>query len=313
MRVVFMGTPRFAVPSLEAILAAGHKVVSVYTRRPAPGGRRNLLIEQTPIHRFAETFGLGVRTPSTLREPEELGALRDLRPDVVIVAAYGLILPKTALDVPLLGCWNLHASLLPRWRGAAPIQRAILAGDAEAGACLMRMNAGLDTGPVAGEWRTTIAKTETASELSERIGVAGAQLLVRSLRTLADEGLLLAQQATDGITYAKKIDKREALVRWDDRSHEICRKVNALSPAPGAYAMIMIGGKHERVKLLRAEQVAGHGNVGELIDEDMTVASGDGAVRVVQAQRSGKNVVTGRELLAGARLRVGDNVIGSLD
>ena len=309
MRVVFMGTPRFSIPILEAILAAGHDVIAVYTRPPAPGGRRSLRFEKSAIHGFAQTVGLDVRAPSTLRDPEEISALGDLRPDVVIVVAYGLILGKAVLDTPLLGCWNLHASLLPRWRGAAPIQRAILAGDEETGVCLMRMAAGLDTGPVAGEWRTQISNTETAADLSQRLSIAGAELIVRLLHKLEDGALLLSQQRTEGITYAKKVEKSEALVDWRDRSYEIIRKVNALAPAPGAYAMIRIAEKFERVKLLRAEQYVGHGDVGQLIGDDMVIASGAGAVRILEVQRSGRNIVTGREFVAGARLRVGEKVV----
>ena len=309
MRVVFMGTPQFSIPILEAILAAGHEVGAVYTRPPAPGGRRSLRPERSAIHAFAQEIGLDVRTPATLREPAELSALRELRPDVAVVVAYGLILRKAVLDTPLLGCWNLHASLLPRWRGAAPIQRAILAGDEETGVCLMRMDAGLDTGPVAGEWRTRISNAETAAELSQRLSLAGSELVARSMRTLEEGALLLRQQLTDGTTYARKIEKGEALIDWRGASHEIVRKVNAFAPTPGAYAMVRMGDKLERVKLLRAEQYAGHGDIGQLIDDDLVIASGNGAVRILEVQRPGKNIVTGREFLSGARLRLGEKVV----
>ena len=308
MRVVFMGTPQFSVPVFEAILAAGHDVVAVYSRAPAPAGRRNLRVEQTPIHAVAQSRGVRVHTPATFREHRALEAFRELRSDIAVVVAYGLILPRAALDAPLLGCWNLHASLLPRWRGAAPMQRAILAGDEETGACFMRMEVGLDTGPVAGERRTKISAAETSGELSERLAKTGAELVVRSIDALGREGLTASRQPQSGATYAKKIEKSEALIRWTEDANEICKKVNALWPAPGAYALMKIGGIVERVKLARAECVSGGGSVGQLIGEDMAIACGDGAVRVLQAQRAGKTVVSGRQFVAGARLRIGELV-----
>ena len=308
MRVVFMGTPQFSVPTLESIVAAGHEVAAVYSRAPAPAGRRNLRVEKSPIHVAAQTHGLSVLTPASLRDHRELKTFRELRPDIAIVVAYGLILPRAVLDTPLLGCWNLHASLLPRWRGAAPIQRAILAGDDETGACFMRMEAGLDTGPVAGERKTRISAIETAGELSERLAKIGADLVVRSIDALWREGLIATRQPLSGATYARKIEKNEGLIRWTDGAFDICKKVNALWPAPGAYALMKISGVVERVKLARVERASGGGSVGQLIGEDMVIACGDGAVRVLQAQRAGKSIVSGRQFVAGTRLHIGELV-----
>ena len=247
-------------------------------------------------------------TPASLRDHRELKTFRELRPDIAIVVAYGLILPRAVLDTPLLGCWNLHASLLPRWRGAAPIQRAILAGDEETGACFMRMEAGLDTGPVAGERKTRISAIETAGELSERLAKIGADLVVRSIDALWREGLIATRQPLSGATYARKIEKNEGLIRWTDGAFDICKKVNALWPAPGAYALMKISGVVERVKLARVERASGGGSVGQLIGEDMVIACGDGAVRVLQAQRAGKSIVSGRQFVAGTRLHIGELV-----
>jgi methionyl-tRNA formyltransferase len=305
MRVVFMGAPDFATPALRAILEHGHEVAAVYTRAPRPAGRRGLELTKTPVHQLAEEAGLPVVTAATLRSAEAQEAFRAFAADVGVVVAYGLILPPPVLAAPRLGCLNLHASLLPRWRGAAPIQRAIMAGDGETGVDLMRMEAGLDTGPVARQLRTPILADETAGELAARLAALGARLIVDSLPELAAGRLVFHPQSADGATYAHKIDKSEAAIDWSAEAASVRNRIHGLSPAPGAYGEIAIGGRSERIKILRAEVVERAGEPGVVVDPSMVVACGDKAIRVVAAQRPGRTPMSGAELMRGAKLDVG--------
>jgi methionyl-tRNA formyltransferase len=305
MRVVFMGAPDFATPALRAILEHGHDVAAVYTRAPQPAGRRGLAPTKTPVHRLADDFSLPVVTAATLRSAEAQETFRTYAADVIVVVAYGLILPPPVLAAPRLGCLNLHASLLPRWRGAAPIQRAIMAGDAETGVDLMRMEAGLDTGPVAREIRAPIRPDDTAGELTARLAALGAQLIAESLPELAAGRLIFRPQNAEGASYAHKIDKSEATIEWSAEAAVVRNRIHGLSPAPGAHSEIAIGGRLERIKILRADVVDRAGAPGAILDPTMVVACGDKAIRVVAAQRPGKTPMSGAELMRGAKLDIG--------
>jgi methionyl-tRNA formyltransferase len=305
MRVIFMGAPEFATPTLGALVKGGHTVVAVYTRAPKPAGRRGLEVTKTPVHRLAESHGLPVLTPATLRTEEAQSEFRAFRPDVAIVAAYGLILPPAVLAVPTFGCLNTHGSLLPRWRGAAPVQRAIMAGDAETGVDLMRMEEGLDTGPVAREIRTPIGVDETAGTLTARLARLGAELIGESLAELAAGRLNFRSQSAEGVAYARKIEKGEAPINWTADAVRVRNHIHGLSPSPGAYGEIDFGGCSERIKILRATVVDASGPAGAVLDGEMTVACGVGAIRVVEAQRAGKSAMSGGELMRGAKIAVG--------
>ena len=294
LRLAFLGTPDFALPCLRALLAAGHEVACVYSRAPRPAGRgqRERL---SPVHAFAETSGIPVRTPRTLRDEAEQRRFGELGLDAAVVVAYGLILPQTVLDAPRLGCVNLHASLLPRWRGAAPINRAILAGDAETGAAAMLMEAGLDTGPVLLERRTPIGADETAGELHDRLAALGAPLMVEALAGLAAGTLAPRPQAESGVTYAAKIDKAEARIEWTKSAVAIHRQVRGLSPFPGAWFELA----GARVKALRASLAEGAGAPGEALDDRLTIACGEGAIRLTELQREGRGPLPAEAFLRG--------------
>jgi len=281
MRIIFMGTPDFAVPTLQALVDAAHKVVCVYTQPPRPGGRRGKELTPTPVHQRASDLGIEVRHPKSLKSAEEQEAFAALDADVAVVAAYGLILPQAVLDAPEHGCLNVHASILPRWRGAAPIHRAVMAGDTVAGVTIMQMEAGLDTGPMLAMARTPI-EDKTTGELTEELGELGAQLMVGTLRDLKIH-VPVAQDDADA-TYAAKIDKAEARIEWDRPAVEVVRHIHGLSPFPGAW-FEMAG---QRVKLLRAEVVEGAGAPGELLDERLAIACTEGAIRPLELQRAGK-------------------------
>lgn len=289
MRVIFMGTPAFSVPALQA-LAAGHEVVAVYTQPPRVAGRGQKA-RVTPVHAAAEALGIAVRHPERLRGEGEIEAFRALNADVAVVVAYGLILPQVFLDAPKFGCLNIHASLLPRWRGAAPIHRAVMAGDAETGVAIMRMEAGLDTGPVLAEARTAIGETDTTGDLHDRLADLGAGLVTDVLGRLP---LPETPQSEAGVTYAAKIDKAEAAVDWTRSAPEIDRQIRGLSPFPGAFCMV----RDERVKLLRSRLAQGSGTPGQVLS-GFTIACGTGAVEVLEAQRAGKRPMTANELLRG--------------
>jgi methionyl-tRNA formyltransferase len=305
MRVIFMGAPEFATPTLSAIVAQGHEVVAVYTRAPRPAGRRGLEVTKTPVHRLAEAHSLPVVTTVTLRSVEAQAEFRAFDADVAVVAAYGLILPPPVLAAPKFGCVNIHGSILPRWRGAAPVQRAIMAGDTETGVDLMRMEEGLDTGPVALEARTPIRPSDTAGDLTAILAALGAKLIAEGLPELAAGRLNFHPQSSQGVTYARKIEKSEAPIDWTADAIRVRNHVHGLSPSPGAYGEIECGGRTERIKILRAAVVDRSGPPGAVLDGEMTVACGMGAIRIVEAQRPGKSAMSGAELMRGAKIAIG--------
>jgi len=294
MRLVFMGTPDFAVPALDALAGAGHEIAAVYTQPPRPAGRGKQA-RPSPVQARAEALGLEVRHPASLKPQGEREAFADLGADVAVVAAYGLILPRAILDAPARGCLNIHASLLPRWRGAAPIQRAIMAGDTETGVCIMQMEPGLDTGPVLLRRATPIGEDETAGDLQARLAALGAEAVLAALEGI--EGLRPVPQGEAGVTYADKIDKAEARIDWAQPAEVVARRIRGLSPFPGAWCRA--GG--ERLKLHRARAVGGAGAPGERLD-GLTIACGRGAVEVTEAQREGRRPMPAAEILRGMEL-----------
>ena len=301
LRVVFMGTPDFAVPTLSAVAGAGHELGAVYTRAPAAAGR-GLELRPSPVHRLARDLGPPVLTPRSLRTEEAADAFRAHGADVAVVVAYGAILPPVILAVPRLGCLNLHASLLPRWRGAAPIQRAVMAGDRETGVAVMRMEEGLDTGPVAMVERIPIGPDDTAGEVHDQLMGLGADLMVRSLAALGRGSLGFQPQAADGVTYAKKIANDEARIDWSGPAQAVHDRVRGLSPAPGAF--FEFGGR-ERVKVLRTVLGEGSGPPGALLDGSGTIACGAGALRLLQVRPAGKPTMSAAEFFRGRRLAAG--------
>jgi methionyl-tRNA formyltransferase len=303
-----MGTPDFAVPTLAEIVGRGHEVVAVYTRAPKPGGRRGLELQPTPVEREARRFGLPVLTPSNLRTPEAQEAFRAHKADAAVVVAYGLILPKPILDGVPLGCFNLHASLLPRWRGAAPINRAIMAGDAESGAMVMRMEEGLDTGPIAMAERIAIASDMTAGDLHDALARRGADLMVRALGALERGTLTLTPQSEAGVTYATKIFKEETRIDWSKPWRPVHDHIRGLSPFPGAWFEIPEANAPVRVKVLGTTKGEGSGAPGTVLDDHLTIACGEGAVRILQLQRAGKQAMTAEEFLRGNALHAGMRV-----
>lgn len=306
-----MGAPTFAVPTLKALSSLGSQIVAVYTKAPRRGGRRGLEVVKTPVHQAAEQLGLLVNIPRTLRDTQAQQELIGLRADVAIVAAYGLILPAEALAAPRLGCFNLHASLLPRWRGAAPVQRAIMAGDDETGVSIMKMETGLDTGSIAGEIKTHIDPLETSGELTARLAELAAETIRVNWAALIHGRLSFAPQRAVGVEYARKIDKAEAPIDWNATALRVRGHIHGLSPFPGATTEFRPAGAPERLKILRAEIVEREGRPGEILDEGMTIACGANAVRVLQAQRPGRNVVSGAELMRSGLVRVGDVLTSS--
>jgi methionyl-tRNA formyltransferase len=290
LKIVFMGTPDFAVPALDALVAAGHDVVAAYSQPPRPGGRRGRELTPSPVQARAEALGIAVRTPTSLRNAEAQAEFAELNADIAVVAAYGLILPQAVLDAPAHGCLNVHASLLPRWRGAAPIQRAILAGDEETGVCIMRMEAGLDTGPVLLKGRTPVGG-KTAGELTSELAAMGAGLMVE---VLADVSAYPPRpQPDEGVHYAKKIDKTEMRLDFSQPAEQVERQVQAFNP-PGAY----VEANGERIRILAADIVAGNAAPGTVID-GLTIACGSRAVRPILVQRAGRGVMTSEEFLRG--------------
>ena len=298
MRIIFMGTPDFAVPTLVALAEAGHDVVCVYTQPPRPGGRRGKELTPSPVQRAAEALGIPVRYPISLKGAEEQADFAALAADVAVVAAYGLILPPVVLEAPRLGCLNVHGSLLPRWRGAAPVQRAILAGDAETGVGIMQMERGLDTGPVRLEARTPVAG-RTAGELTADLARLGAGLMVR---VLADpDGFPPVPQPEAGVTYAHKIDKAEARLDFSASAEQVERQVRAFNPAPGAFFAF----DGERYKVLTAAVADGAGDPGTVLDDGLTIACGSGAIRPTTVQRAGRPAMAVAELLRGKPIPAG--------
>ena len=300
MRIVFMGTPEFAVPTLDALVAAGHEVVAAYTQPPRPGGRRGRELVPSPVQRRAEALGIAVRSPVSLKGADEQAAFAALGADAGVVAAYGLILPRAVLDAPVHGCLNVHGSLLPRWRGAAPVQRAILAGDAETGVGIMQMEAGLDTGPVRLEGRVTV-DGKTAGELTAKLAALGAALMVRVIGNIGEYPAVA--QAEDGVTYAAKIGKAEARLDFSEAATAVERRVRAMNPAPGAW----FEAAGERIKVLAADVLpfSFPGGAGSMVDDRLTIACGDGAIRPTLVQRAGRGVTSTEEMLRGFPLASG--------
>jgi methionyl-tRNA formyltransferase len=302
MRLAFMGTPEFSVPTLARLLGQGHEIAAVYSQPPRPKGR-GLETEPSPVAKVAQTQGLEIRTPQSLKGSDAQAEFTALALDAAIVVAYGLLLPKAVLDAPRLGCFNLHASLLPRWRGAAPIQRAIMAGDEETGVMVMRMEEGLDTGPVLMTERVRIDR-KTAGALQVELAQLGADLMVRALSAMERGGIAEHVQAAEGTTYAKKISKEEARIDWTRSSREIDCLIRGLAPVPGAWCE----SRNERIKILYAAPVEGAGAPGEVLDADPTIACGDGALKLERLQRAGRGPMDARDFLRGFPLHKGDRL-----
>ncbi|WP_137702474.1 methionyl-tRNA formyltransferase [Marimonas lutisalis] len=298
MRIIFMGSPEFSVPVLDALADASHDIAAVYCQPPRPAGRGKK-DRPTPVQARAEELGLPVRHPTSLRSPEEQQAFAALHADVAVVVAYGLILPKPILDAPAQGCLNIHASLLPRWRGAAPIHRAIMAGDTETGICIMQMEEGLDTGPVLLRRATPIGATETTAQLHDRLSQMGAALITEALDRL--DQLTPEPQPEEGVTYAAKIDKAEARVDWTRPAAEIDRQIRGLSPFPGAWCAL----DGQRLKLLASRLAPGSGQPGAVLDDALTIACGDGAVQITRLQKAGSKAQDAGEFLRGNPLPPG--------
>jgi methionyl-tRNA formyltransferase len=303
MRLIFMGTPDFAVPTLVELAARGRDIVAVYTREPKPGGR-GLDLQPTPVEREARRLLLPVHTPKTLKDEKAQQDLRALGADAAVVVAYGLILPKAVLDAPRLGCFNAHASLLPRWRGAAPINRAIMAGDAESGVTIMKMDEGLDTGAMAMAERMPIGADMTAGELHDALSRLGADLMPRVLAAVERESLQLTPQPSTGVTYAEKIANTETRIGWSKPWKQVHDHIRGLSPFPGAW--FELGGV--RIKALRSTKGVGSGALGTTLDDRLTIACADGAVRLTQVQRSGKQPMVAEEFLRGTPVKAGTRV-----
>jgi methionyl-tRNA formyltransferase len=301
LRLIFMGTPDFAVPTLLALHAAGHEIVAVYTRAPKPGGRRGLDLTPTPVEREAEKLGFKVLTPKTLRDAEAQAEFAAFKADAAVVVAYGLILPKAVLEAPRLGCFNVHASLLPRWRGAAPIHRAVMAGDANSGVSIMKMDEGLDTGKVAKAKRVPIGDDMTAGELHDILADIGSERIVSALDALERKTIRYKRQPKEGVTYAEKISKSESRIDWSRRAREVHNHIRGLSPFPGAWFEF----DGARVKVLHSTLGSGSAAPGTALDDHLTIACSDRAVRLIQVQREGKKAMSAEEFLRGTALRKG--------
>jgi methionyl-tRNA formyltransferase len=307
LRITFMGTPAFSVPTLSEILAAGHHVEAVYTQPPRPAGR-GMAERKSPVHLFAETSGVPVLTPASLKGEEAQSAFRAHDADVAVVVAYGLLLPSPILQAPKYGCLNLHGSALPRWRGAAPIQRAIMAGDTETAVMAMRMDEGLDTGPVCLAERIGIGADMTAGELHDQMSITGAGLMVRALAALERGSLDCQPQSSEGVAYASKITNAEAKLDFGLPARKVHNRIRGLSPSPGAWFEIEKDGVRERIKVLRSVVAEGAGAPGTFLNPALTIACGDGAVRLLQVQRAGKRAMSAEEFLRGVALPAGTRV-----
>ncbi len=308
LRIIFMGTPDFAVPALRGILEAGHEVAAVYTQPPRAAGR-GMALRKSPMHEIAEQAGLTVLTPARLKSAEEQERFRAFNADAAVVVAYGLILPRPILEATRHGAFNLHASLLPRWRGAAPINRAIMAGDSETGVSIMRIAEGLDTGPVCLKSRVPIGLDMTAGELHDALAAKGAALMVEALAELERGRLDCKPQPDEGVTYAHKLDPAETRIDWKRSARDVHNLIRGLSPSPGAWFEIEINGKGERIKALRSVLAGGSGTPGKLLDKGLTIACGEGAVRLTEVQRSGKKPMAADEFLRGVPIRRGTSLL----
>ena len=308
LRIIFMGTPDFSVPVLTALHEAGHTIAAVYSQPPRPAGRRGLELTPSPVHRAAEVRGIPVRTPVDFRDPADVEAFRALEADVAVVVAYGLLLPESVLTGTRLGCYNGHASLLPRWRGAAPIQRAIMAGDTVTGMMVMKMDRGLDTGPVALTERVAIGDMMTAGELHDRLADVGARLMVEAMARLERGDLPLAPQPAEGVLYAAKIGKAESRIDFGKPARAVHDHIRGLSPFPGAWFTADTHGKAERIKVLRSEIADGAGEPGTVLDDRLAIACGTGAVRPLRLQRAGGKPLDLADFLRGTPLSPGTRV-----
>ena len=302
LRIIFMGTPDFAAETLHAVYRAGHEIAAVYSQPARPAGRRGLELKKSPVQHLAEKLGLEVRTPISLKEEAEQRSFAALSADAAVVVAYGLLLPGPILRATRFGAFNGHASALPRWRGAAPIQRAIMAGDTETAIAIMKMDEGLDTGPVAMSRTISIGPDETAGELHDRLATAGASLMVEALASLEAGTLTLTPQPADGITYARKIDKHETRIDWAEPATAVHNHIRGLSPFPGAWCEMEIAGRRERVKVLRTHLAEGGGNPCDIIGADLTIACGNGAVRLTRLQKAGGKVLGADQFLLGSQV-----------
>jgi len=305
LSIIFMGTPEFSVPTLRSLIDAGHKIRAVYTQPPRPGGRRGLDLQKSPVHQAAELFGLPVFTPVNFKDPEERQRFRDLDADVAVVVAYGLLLPEAILTGTRLGCYNGHASLLPRWRGAAPIQRAIMAGDSKTGMMVMKMDKGLDTGPVALTREVEIGATMTSGELHDRLMLVGAKAMAEAMNKLEHDELPLTAQPDEGVLYAAKIDKGETRIDFDKSSVEVHNHIRGLSPFPGAWFEAEIAGRPERIKVLGSELAEGSGAPGSVLTDDLVIACASGAVRLTKLQKAGGKPLASADFLRGTPIAPG--------
>ena len=308
LRLIFMGTPEFAVPTLLELVAHGHEIAAVYTRAAKPAGR-GMKLQPTPVEVEARRLGIPVLTPTTLKTPEALEQFRAHNADAAVVVAYGMILPQAILGTPKLGCFNLHASLLPHWRGAAPINRAIMAGDIETGVVVMRMDAGLDTGDVAMAERMAITDAMTAADVHDALARLGGDLMARAMGALERGKLQLTKQSAEGVTYATKIEKAEARIDWNRPAREVLRHIHGLSPFPGAWSKMPIEGEQVRVKILCCAMADGSGAPGEVLDDHLAVACKEGAIRILELQRAGKQPMKAEDFLHGTSVRVGTRIV----
>ncbi|HBF32046.1 methionyl-tRNA formyltransferase [Rhizobium sp.] len=305
LRIIFMGTPDFSVAVLKALAQAGHEIVAVYSQPPRPAGRRGLDLTKSPVHQAAEDLGIPVFTPLNFKAEDDRQAFVDHQADVAVVVAYGLLLPQAILDGTRLGCYNGHASLLPRWRGAAPIQRAIMAGDAETGMMVMKMDKGLDTGPVALTSRVAITPEMTAGELHDALSEVGAKAMVEAMAKLEAGDLPLTQQDVDGVLYAAKIDKAETRIDFFKPAIAVHNHIRGLSPFPGAWFEAEVNGKLERIKVLASAVAEGTGQPGVVLDDALTIACGEGAVRFLRLQKAGGKPLSVLDFLRGTPLAQG--------
>ncbi|TCL72228.1 methionyl-tRNA formyltransferase [Rhizobium sp. BK251] len=308
LRIIFMGTPEFSVPTLRLLVDADHTILAAYTQPPRPGGRRGLDLQKSPVHQAAELLGLPVFTPVNFKDPEERRRFRELGADVAVVVAYGLLLPEEILTGTRYGCYNGHASLLPRWRGAAPIQRAIMAGDRKTGMMVMKMDKGLDTGPVALTREVEIGETMTAGELHDKLMHVGAKAMAEAMVKLEMDDLPLTPQSDEGVVYATKIDKAETRIDFARPAVEVHNHICGLSPFPGAWFEMEIAGRPERVKVLGSEAADGSGSVGEVLDDMLTVACGTGAVRLTRLQKAGGKPLAVADFLRGVPVARGSRL-----
>ncbi|TNM66280.1 methionyl-tRNA formyltransferase [Aliirhizobium smilacinae] len=305
LRIIFMGTPDFSVPTLQNLKQAGHEIVAVYSQPPRPAGRRGLDLTKSPVHQAAELLGIPVLTPLNFKAEEDRETFREFKADVAVVVAYGLLLPVAILEGTRLGCYNGHASLLPRWRGAAPIQRAIMAGDEKTGMIVMKMEKGLDTGPMALTKEVEITQTMTAGELHDKLMLVGARAMVEAMEKLEADDLPLTPQPEEGVLYAAKIDKGETRIDFSKPVRDVHNHIRGLSPFPGAWFVAEINGKPERIKVLASALGEGAGVAGELLDDALTVACGEGAVRLTRLQKAGGKPLDASDFLRGTALPKG--------